>query len=458
MKAISQQGAKIFRVGRLGGLIAALGLAVAVHAAPVQVTTATDGKIALSVATERVDAQYHRGETVTFMVQLVKGEDAVEGVPVHWEITKDGLPLQQEGKTELHKGGVLLKGHLNEPGFLKCFVDCVLPSGKKLEVSAAAAIDPLEIAPSLPTPKDFDAFWTEQKKKLAAVPMNIRIKPVPSPSARVECFEVQADCLGKPMMAYLSRPVGAKPKSHPAIFLPHGAGVRSSLLGRTIEWAEDGYLAMDFNAHGLPNGQPEAYYTELSNGEYKDYTHRGRESRETMYLGNIILRMLRAIDVLAAQPEWDGRHLIAFGRSMGGGQSIAAGALDPRVSFVSAELPTFSDHTGIVIGRVDGWPKLINDGTAQPDPRVIEAARYFDSCNFAPRIHVPVSMTVGFIDGVCPPTGVFAAYNQITSPKHIWTHVDTGHTGRRDYNERMRQEVLAYVRADTTGNGAGTQE
>ncbi len=41
----------------------------------------------------------------------------------------------------------------------------------------------------------------------------------------------------------------------------------------------------------------------------------------------MFLRMERAIDFLASQPEWDGRILIVTGSSQGGGQAIvAAGA------------------------------------------------------------------------------------------------------------------------------------
>ena len=51
----------------------------------------------------------------------------------------------------------------------------------------------------------------------------------------------------------------------------HGAGVRSSDLGSTVTWARDGFLALDINAHGLPNGKPDSFYSDLAKGELKDY-------------------------------------------------------------------------------------------------------------------------------------------------------------------------------------------
>lgn len=296
-------------------------------------------------------------------------------------------------------------------------------------------------------PADFDAFWSAQKAALRSKPANLRLTPVTSLAAGIECFDVQADTgLGRGLSGYLARPAGAQAKSRPAIVLCHGAGVTTSRLSTAVAWAKDGFLALDFNANGLPNGRPREFYAALQAGELKEYYLQGRESRDTMYLRGIFLRLLRALDTVTAQPGWDARHLVALGRSQGGGQALAAGGLDPRVTYVSAEIPTFCDHTGIVAGRINGWPRIIPNDTAQPDPRVVEAVRYYDAINFAPRIRGRVFVTVGFIDHICPPTGIYAAFNEINVPKKIWQHLDTGHVSRPDYEARVREEVLAWLR------------
>jgi cephalosporin-C deacetylase len=406
------------------------------------------GGYTLHVATDRADAMYHCGEAVTFTVTLVRDAtgERVNGTDLQWSITKDGKPMNRAGTAKLAGGVFAVAGQLDEPGFLHCMVECTPPDAPKLTARAAAAIDPLEIKPSLPAPADFDAFWAAQKKQLAAVPAHLRITPVKSPSTEVECFDVQADTgFGRPLSAYLARRTGAKAKSLPAIVLAHGAGVTTSNLVRAVAWAKDGFLALDFNANGLPNAQPREFYAALQTGELKEYYLQGRDSREAMYLRGIFLRLLRAIDTLAAQPEWDGRRMVALGRSQGGGQAIAAGALDQRITYVSAEIPTFCDHTGIVIGRINGWPRIIPNEITKPDPKQIEAVRYYDAVNFAARIRGAAFFTVGFIDHICPPTGVYAAYNQLRGKKQIWNHLDTGHVSRPDYEARVRTEVLAYI-------------
>ena len=60
----------------------------------------------------------------------------------------------------------------------------------------------------------------------------------------------------------------------PAILFTHGAGVGGSNLGATY-WAErdGGMLAMDINAHGLPNGKPAEFYKAQEAGALKNYRY-----------------------------------------------------------------------------------------------------------------------------------------------------------------------------------------
>jgi len=316
----------------------------------------------LSVSTERADAIYHKGEKVTFKIRLLLDQQPLNDAEVQWTMSKDGVPPTRTGKLTLAEGGVTVSGKLDEPGFLQCRVTFQTPAKTTLNAVAGAGIDPLRIKPSLPVPVDFDAFWSAQKKKLAGVPINARLTPVQSPRGEVECFDLQADCFGAPVSGYFARPIAAKARSLPIILTVHGAGVRSSGLGGAAGWAKEWFLALDINAHGIPNGKPDGFYTELANGELKDYRAQGRESRDTVYFRGMFLRLVRAIDFLIAQPEWDGRTLIVYGSSQGGAQSIVAAGLDSRVTFFAAGVPAMCDHTGAAVGRISGWPKLVPTG------------------------------------------------------------------------------------------------
>jgi cephalosporin-C deacetylase-like acetyl esterase len=400
----------------------------------------------LTVSTERPTAIYKLGETVTFNVKLLLDQSPAPEAEVQWLLSKDGVPPTNWGKLKLVNGTGAVTGKLAEPGFLQCRVTYQTAANKPVTATGGAGVDPLQIKPSLPAPDDFDAFWAAKKKLLAAVPVNARLTPVKSPQAEVECFDLQADSVGAPVSGYFARPIGAKPKSMPIILTVHGAGVRNSNLGGAASWAGQGFLALDINAHGLPNGKPQQFYTDLANSELKDYRNRGRDSRETIYFLGMFLRLARAIDFLTAQPEWDGRTLVVHGSSQGGAQSIVAAGLDARVTFFAAGVPAMCDHTGVAVGRVNGWPKLVPNGPdGKPDPKVLEAARYYDAMNFATRTKAAGILTVGFIDTTCPPTSVYAAYNALGGLKEIFNDPPSTHTVSAKAGQAMRTAILRHV-------------
>lgn len=393
----------------------------------------------LKVITDRPDATYKAGETATFTIE------SSQPAEVTLVFSKDGVQQQPAKKVKLEGGKLSLTGTLDEPGFLQ-----LRATSGKASALAAAAYDPLQIKPSMPVPEDFDAFWTAQKAALAKVPLKSTLTPVTTAVKGVEAFDLQVECLGgKPVSGYFGRPKGAKPKSLPAILHVHGAGVRSSTPG-SVAWAlnEGGMLSLDINAHGIPNGKPAEFYTALQNGELKDYRAHGNKDRETVYFKGMFLRLIRAIDFLTAQPEWDGKTLIVFGSSQGGFQALAAAGLDSRVTFICAGVPAGCDHTGSQANRVNGWPKIVPSGPdGKPDPAALQASRYFDCVNFATRAQCKgAAVTVGFIDTTCPPTSVYAAYNALTVPKTI--HFDTlaGHTNTPAASKFMQQAAFKHVR------------
>ena len=407
-------------------LICALCFAVADLPAADPKETKTPARHVLRAATDRADALYRRGETVTFTVRLQDDGKPAESGEVEWTLTKDGVAPARSGKAKMERGQATITGTLEEAGFLQC--RATFQSGAtKLTALAGAGISPLEIKPSALAPDDFDGFWAAQKKALSAVPMNARLTAVKSAREGVDAFDLQADCIGAPVSGYFARPAGAKPRSLPAILTVHGAGVHGSTLATAVGWAKEGSLAMDINAHGLPNGRDNAYYESQAAGELKNYRAIGLESRETVYFLGMFLRLMRALDFLAAQPEWDGRTLVVSGSSQGGYQAIVAAGLDSRVSFFAAGVPAGCDHTGSLVGRIAGWPKFIATNE-KGTPEVIAAMRYFDCVNFAARTKSPAIFTVGFIDTTCPPTSVYAAYNALRGPKDIFNDITAGHT------------------------------
>jgi cephalosporin-C deacetylase-like acetyl esterase len=69
-------------------------------------------------------------------------------------------------------------------------------------------------------------------------------------------------------------------------------------------------------------------------------------------------------------------------------------------------------------------------------PEKLNTIAYYDVVNFARQIKVPVWMTWGFNDDVCPPTTSYLVYNLISSKKEAlitpvnehWISLDTRYT------------------------------
>jgi cephalosporin-C deacetylase-like acetyl esterase len=162
-----------------------------------------------------------------------------------------------------------------------------------------------------------------------------------------------------------------------------------------------------------------------------------------MYFLGMFLRVLRAIDFLAMQPEWDGRRLLVVGGSQGGAQAVVAAGLDKRVSFISAAVPALADCTGVLAGKPKSWPYFIAPEKIEtPEMQsTIQAVRYYDIMNFAARAKAKAVFSVGFIDETCPPSCVYAVFNNYAGEKQMFNDVRSGHKSSSD-SVKFRESVL----------------
>lgn len=401
----------------------------------------------LSVKLNHEDCIYKVGEPVVASVSL-----SFEGKPfeatVQYSKSKDNYtPTIEKGEITLVNGAASVKMSLDEPGFLLLRITYKTPGGGTLSQLVGAGVDPYAIKRSLPQPEDFQQYWEEQKALQATIPKNIRLTPVPSKKRGVIAYDVQADCLAGNFSGFIAIPENAAPGSLPALVSCHGAGVASSRLAIAAKWAEQGIMAIDFNVHGLPNDQPREYYRALESkdGALHQYYYKGTSHRDSVFFRKMILRLMTAIDIICERPEWDGERLIAFGRSQGGAQALIAGGIDSRVKLVCAEIPALCDLSGAVVGRSSGWPRYQQNAKENFPAENQEAVRYVDAMNFAPSIKGISFVTCGFIDLVCPPTGVFAVYNTIPGEKHILHNTDTGHITTEAGENYVRQAVRDYL-------------
>src|SRR3712207_8071929 len=82
----------------------------------------------------------------------------------------------------------------------------------------------------------------------------------------------------------------------------------------------------------------------------------------------------------------------------------------------------------------------------------MKTALYFDPVNFAPRIKAASLVSMGFVDTVTPPVGIWIAFNQIRGPKEAVPMIDSPHNHQatpaqqRPYTARSAEWLGALVR------------
>lgn len=278
-------------------------------------------------------------------------------------------------------------------------------------------VNPQKLKPGTKLPKGFDAYWIQEKKNLHALPLQTKLKEVENTEKGYVCYDIELNCTGpKPARGYFAKPQNASPKSLPIVLLVHAAGVKGSWCRSeardAIRYAKTGKgaLCFDLNAHGMLNGQSEEYYANLESGELKDYYVQGLESRDDFYFRGMYLRLIRTLDYLTQQPEWDGKRIIVIGESQGGGQALAAAGLDNRVSAVVATVPAMCDWGGSLVGRKGGWPQPFEHSGNRE--KMKKAIPYFDTAHLLRHSKATIVVEIGLIDQTCPSTSVYAAINQ----------------------------------------------
>lgn len=362
--------------------------------------------------TDKDPLQYAAGEEMTFSVQLLEDDKPVSGKRLKWTRRgDDGITFSGEAVSDAIKP-LEIKTKIEIPGFVHVMVQGydesgnILKNGEKNMPSfdGGAGVRLNEIT-GCEEPADFDEFWAKQKARLAEVPIRAEMIEVESGRETHLCWDVKIDCIGKPVSGYFCRPKNAAPKSMPAHVSFHGYGVNSA-----HKRFSDG-LELNINAHGIPNGQPNEYYENLRKTELNGYGFSKEENArpETSYFCGMMLRLVRALEWIKTQPEWNGEILIVSGGSQGGLQCLTAAGLDSDVTECRAFIPWCLDLAGHSMkNRLNGWR-----------PGWAEGLGYFDAANHAKRIQAKTIVIAGLGDYVCPPSGQMVLFNNLNCEKEL---------------------------------------
>ncbi|MEZ4965800.1 MAG: acetylxylan esterase [Saprospiraceae bacterium] len=382
---------------------------------------------------------YNLNEEASVTVSLYEFGILQDGIEISYSVGPEMMPADKSSSVTLKDGkAVIPVGSMSEPGFRDCKLRVEL-GGQEYRHHIKVGFEPEKLKPYTQMPEDFARFWENAKEEAAKCPMSVEKVFVPEYSSdRVDCYLVKLQVHKKDRYVYGYLTVPKKEGKFPAVFSPPGAGIKPMNPLKDIFYAESGFIRFDMEIHGIRPDLDAERYQEISRafgGGNNSYLVNGLDDKDSYYMKKVYLACVRALDYLCSLPEWDGKNLIAQGGSQGGALALIVTGLDARVTACAANHPALSDMAGYKAGRAGGYPHLFTKFEGMDTPEKINTLAYYDVVNFAKQINVPVFMTWGYNDDVCPPTTSYIVYNTLNSKKEAlitpvnehWISLNTRH-------------------------------
>jgi cephalosporin-C deacetylase len=298
-------------------------------------------------------------------------------------------------------------------------------------------------------PQDFDDFWQTTLAASQAFEPGVTVEPVESPVHTVRLFDVEFSGFdGQRVKAWLRVP-NASDGPLPAIVEFVGYGGGRGRAEDNLFWSSCGFahLYMDTRGQGATWSRGDTSDMAVAGSRYPGVMTAGIEDPRDYYYRRLIVDAVRATEVAASSQFVDGGRITVLGTSQGGGVALAVAALSQKVSSLVSYVPFLCDFPRSIL-ITDAFPyKEISNYLAvhrDAEANVLNTLSYFDGVNFARRATVPAWFTTSLMDPVCPPSTVFAAFNNYAGAKElkVWSH--NGHEGgQSDDDIRIAIELKA---------------
>jgi cephalosporin-C deacetylase-like acetyl esterase len=386
----------------------------------------------LAVKSDRANALYETGESMTFRVTSAKAGT------VNYEIKHtiiDTLRLWGSGTVAVVNGEATIPFRATEAGYVVCKIKQGVDSAY-----TGAAFSPEKLKVAEEEPADYDAFWAAQKALVKAVPLDMRLSFVRStPYADVYSFNI-AIIDNRRGYGYFVIP--KSPAPYPAIItLPSFGHVANLVTDDATLATRAGVISIFLSPHNNPPTQesPSA-----------DYLTDGLASPSTYYIKYVLLSAVKIMDYLQTRPDFSGQ-IGLLGISQGGGLAALVAGLDNRATVLMEAYSGFSHQIGAKYSKPSAFPFFYHTAYTTPQltrEMVMNTTKYYDPV-FALRRFKGVSWNVTSLkDDVCPPQAVMTAFNQVKGQRIVQHVFEKLHVNGPDefYNSDPPISVFAFLR------------
>lgn len=293
-----------------------------------------------------------------------------------------------------------------------------------------------------PRPDDFDEFWDRSLAEMRSVDPELELKPHSLNAGFAECFDLLFTGIGGARIyAKYLRPKGKA--NCPAVVMFHGYSINSGDWSDKLAYVANGFCvaAMDCRGQGGLSEDIGGVLGTTLNG----HIIRGLEdSPEKLLYRQIFLDTAQLAGIVMDLPEVDGDRVGCTGGSQGGGLTLACAALEPRIRRAAPWYPFLSDYKRVWemdldVAAYDELRKFfrLRDPRHLRENEIFNRLGYIDIQHLAPRIKAEVLMGMGLMDTITPPSTCFAAFNKISSKKHVEIYPDYGHEGLPGFGDMV---------------------
>ncbi len=289
--------------------------------------------------------------------------------------------------------------------------------------------------PELTAPDDLETFWDATLTEARAAAAAPRITPVDGPfrSLRIEDLTFSGFA-GDEIRGWIVRPPGDE--MLPAVIEYIGYGGGRGLPGERVTWANAGYVHVIMDTRG-PGASWSVGVTPDAHGSaaaFPGVMTRGIRDPHDYYYRRLITDAVRLVDVVRSLPGVDPDRIAVTGVSQGGGLSIAAAALaGDAVAAVLPDVPFLCDFPNAILRTpLPPFTEITRYLSVHRDDaeRALRTVSYVDGAILARRITAPAYFSVGLMDDIVLPSGVFAAYHAVASEDSaIEVYPYNGHEG-----------------------------
>ncbi|MDR9776984.1 acetylxylan esterase [Rhizobium hidalgonense] len=290
-------------------------------------------------------------------------------------------------------------------------------------------------------PDDFVEFWASTIAEARSAGGAVDLRRAETSLKVVETYDVTFPGFGgHPIKGWLIMPAIREGRL-PLVIQYIGYGGGRGLPHEQLHWAASGYayFRMDTRGQGGEWSVGDTADPVGSTAAFPGFMTRGVLDRNDYYYRRLLTDCVRAVDALIDLPFIDAERIAVCGDSQGGGMSIAAAGLDPRIKAVMADVPFLCDFPRAVqVALREPYTEIVGFLARHRDKRdrVFETLTYFDCVNFARFSKARALFSVAMMDEVCPPSTVYAAFNAYAGDKRMVEYDFNNHEGGGAYHDR----------------------